>query len=495
MNSRYFHVAAATLLLVLPLGEALAVTSTRLKGTIDKGYGAIDLLQAGVQSRNLTMAQLEAFRRDNGSKLAFAVDVNEAADGLEKSASQGVAIEYARVEVTTAAGVVKFEQFSSQTQSSVARAGQTTRSLWYTLIGDAGSRQITGSTSDISGSSFDATIRIPVSIDLSTASAARLIVKFLDTNEKLGDPESFYDYSNGFEDVAIVTAGDATYLDQLAPGREEAPLVLAAPGTTSPNSRLYYPSSDQFYIAAYEDQFPSRGDYDFNDLVVAYRVYYELDSSGNAVSIGGEGYLVARGGGFDSDWHLRMALPATAAGTGSVTVFAPDQLTPIAGFPRNVNFSGAADLEIFTSVATLWRDGSNAFVNTLRDQVLIPGHRFTFQLNLSTPLPQGQLPAAPFDPYLFVYNSSYEIHLPGKSPVLGSSRNTRDGRTRFTDAAGYPFALVLPHDWRAPVEYIDVGLAYPDLIGFIGGDAAKQDWYLRPAADRTKATSPTVWKW
>ena len=497
MNRPTANLAAiATLALMVTPAHAADVVSTRLKGVVDKGYGEINLLTAGVQSRNLTMAQLEGFRRDNGGKLAFAVDVNEAANGLEKSASQGVAVEYARVEVTTAAGVVKFEQFSTQTQSSVARAGQTTRSLWYTLIGDAGSRQITGSsTSDVNGSSFDATIRIPVSIDLSTATAARLVVKFLDTNQQLGDPEDFYDYSNGFEDVAIITAADATYLDRLAPGRVEAPLVLAAPGTTATTSRLYYPSSDQFYVAAYEDQFPNRGDYDFNDLVVAYRVYYEMDSNGNAVSIGGEGYLVARGGGFDSDWHLRLALPATAAGSGSITVSAPDQLAPLAGYPRNVNFSGAADLEVFTSTATLWRDGGNAFVNTLREQSLIRGHRFTFQLNLSTPLPQGQLPPAPFDPYLYVYNTGYEIHLPGKTPVLGSSRNTRDGRTAFTDTAGYPFAMVLPHSWQVPVEYTDVGLAYPELLAFVGGDTNKQDWYLRPAATRTKATTPSVWKW
>ena len=485
--------AIAALTMMMPAAQA---NSTRLRDVIERGYGEINLLTAGVQNRNLTVAQLEAFRRDNDGKLAFAVDVNEAADGLEKSASQGVAIEYARVEITTAAGVVTFDQFSTQTQSSVARIGQSTRSLWYTLIGDAGSRQITGSTSsDVNGSSFDATIRIPVNLDLSTATAARLIFKLIDTTERLGDPESFYDYSNGFEDVAIVTAADAAYLDQLAPGREEAPLVLAPPGAAAPASRLYYPSSDQFYIAAYEDQFPNRGDYDFNDLVVAYRVYYELDSGGSAVAVGGEGYLVARGGGFDSDWHLRLALPATAAGSGSFTVFAPDQLTPMAGFPRSVNFTGAADLEVFTSVATLWRDGSGPFVNTPREQTLIRGHRFTFQLNLSAPVPQGQLPAAPFDPYLYVYSTGYEIHLPGRSPVLGGSRNTRDGHAVFTDAAGYPFAMVLPHDWQVPVEYTDVGLAYPDLIRYVGGDATKQDWYLRPAANRTKSTAPSVWKW
>jgi len=498
----------AALCASLPSAHGATVSSTRLRGVVEKGYGDIDLLRAGVQSRDLTMAQLEAFRRDNGGKLAFAVDVNEAASGLEKSASQGVAVEYARVEVTTASGVVQFSDFVTETQSAIATAGQSTRSLRYTLIGDGGSRLLTNSTnttSDINGSSFDATIRIPVSIDLSTATAARLIVKFLDTNQALGDPESFYDYSNGFEDVAIATAADSLYLDQAAPGRTEAPLVLLAPTSTllatstSPTpaaaSRAYFPSSDQFYTVAYEDQFPNRGDYDFNDLVVAYRVYLELDTSGNAVGIGGEGYLVARGGGFDSDWHLRLPLPATASGSGTVTVFAPDQLAPIAGHPRKVSFNGPADLQVFTSVGTLWRDGTNDFVNTPKDQALVRGHRFTFKLQLDSALPASQFPVTPFDPYLFVYNTGYEIHLPGRSAVLGNSRNVRDGRTTFVDPSGYPFSMILPQDWQVPVEYTDLGLAYSDFLGFVRGDLAKQDWYARPATGRTKATLPSLWKW
>jgi LruC domain-containing protein len=271
--------------------------------------------------------------------------------------------------------------------------------------------------------------------------------------------------------------------------------VLSPTNSASPVSRVYFPSSDQFYMAAYEDQFPSRGDYDFNDLVVAYRVFYELDAAGQAVSVGGEGYLVARGGGFDSDWHLRLALPSTSSGSGTITVYAPDQLVPLSGFPRNVTFNGPPDLEIFTSVGTLWRDGSNAFVNTPREQSLIRGHRFTFNLRLNNAIPTSQLPAAPFDPYLFVYNTSYEIHLPGNTAVMTASRNLRDGRTGFTDAAGYPFAMVLPETWQVPVEFTDLGLAYPDFLGFVSGDATKQNWYTLPAASRTKATTPSLWKW
>ncbi len=49
---------AAALALVLPAAQAATVSSTRLKGVVEKGYGDIDLRRASVQSRDLTMAQL-----------------------------------------------------------------------------------------------------------------------------------------------------------------------------------------------------------------------------------------------------------------------------------------------------------------------------------------------------------------------------------------------------------------------------------------------------
>ena len=485
MNRRVLLItAAASLAFACPIAQGAPVSSTRLKGVIEKGLGDIDLLKASVQSRNLTMAQLEAFRQDNGGKLAFAVDVNEAASGSEKASSQGITVESARLEVTTSAGIVTFDQFSTQTQTSVSQVGQGSRSIHYTLIGDAGSRQITGSTSsDIDGSSFDATIRIPVAIDLSTASAARLVVKLLETNPALGDPEAYYDYSNGFEDVAIVTAADAALLDQLAPGQADAPLVLTTGTSTGDTvSTVYFPASNDYYLAAYEDQFPARGDYDFNDLVVAYRVAFDLDASGNAVAITGEGYLVARGGGFDSDWHLRLPMQSGASGSGTVTVYAPDQSAPMTGYPRKVSFNGPADLRVFVGLRTLWQSAGSAFVNTPKDQAPIRGHRFRFALRLDKALPQSQLPQPPFDPYLSVYNTGSTIHV-------------SDGRTGSVDSAGFPFAMILPSGWNIPVEFMDLGLAYPDFVGFVGGDPNKQSWYQRPAAERTKSVSQAIWQW
>jgi LruC domain-containing protein len=486
-------------LIGLTPGLALAVESTKLKDVIPStGTGNIDLFRAAVQSRNLSSADLEAFRTDNAGMLAFAVDVNEAASGFEKSASQGVAVDSAVLTFIVDGVTHTFEEFSTETKSMIARAGETSRSSYFTLIGDGGSGRITSSTSsDIYGSSFDATLRMPVDIDISQATTAQLMVKLLDTNKALGDPEDFYDYSNGFEDVAIVTSGDAAYLDEIAPGRDEAPLVVVVDADPdAPTGTVFFPSENEFYIAAYEDQFPNRGDYDFNDLVVGYRVYTELDDSGRIVGVGAEGYLVARGGGFDHDWHLRIGLPGYASGSGTLTVYLPDQLDPMPGYPEPVNFVGALDVMPFSRTRNLWIDGSEAFVNTLRDQSLITGHRFELQISLDGSLMGAEMPAPPYDPYLFVYNTDYEIHLPGKAPVRGDSSNQNDGLTQFTDGSGYPFAMILPEDWLVPIEFIDLGEAYPDFLDFVISDrTTNTDWYQRPGNNKTKPVDPALWKW
>lgn len=498
MSARHWYIAMFGIVLACAHQEALAISSTRLKDVIAQGHGEIDLLHAAVQSNSLSMAKLEQFRLDNGGQLAFAVDVNENASGSESSHSQGVAIEYARVEITIGSQVHTFDRFSTHTQSVLAPAGENSRSLFYTLIGDSGSRLITGSTgSDINNSSFDATIRIPVDIDIGSASSAKLIVQLLETNDALGDPEAFYDFSGGFEDLAIVTATDATALDQTAAGRTDAPLVTLSDTSeeVSSDSRIYLPASDQYYVVAYEDQFPNKGDYDFNDVVVAYRVYYVLNPQSQVVGMGGEGFLVARGGGFVNDWHLRLALPSSASGSIQMQVFEPDSMAPLAEYSYTRSFWGAVDMEVFMQCNRLWTDGDRPFVNTLRDQTLIRGHRFAFSVQLDQVLPSGQVPSPPFDPYLYVHNTGYEVHLPNNAPVMSGSHNVRDGLNSFTDVSGYPFALILPQDWQVPIESIDLGMAYPELIEYVRGNQGVGDWYLRPSPLRTKPTHANTWKW
>ena len=150
------------LLLCLGYSHAHGLESSRLTDVIkSSGSGNIDVFNPSATGRIIDGPTLEAFRQDNNGKIVFAVDVNEAADGSEKASSQAVTIDTARLEITIGGTVRTYTNYSTITRTLLARKGQTTRSLYQSLIGDSGSNRITSNTdSDIFNSSFDSTLTL-----------------------------------------------------------------------------------------------------------------------------------------------------------------------------------------------------------------------------------------------------------------------------------------------------------------------------------------------
>lgn len=479
--------------------SATALQSTKLNDVIKaNGSGNINLFTAFDSKRTLDGATLEQFRQDNSGELVFAIDINEAADGSEKASSQGVSIESAELILIIGGVEHRYNQFTTRTHSMLAMKGSTQRNLYSTLLGDSGSNRITPSTdSDLYGSSFDSTLNFPLSQDISQASAATLNIQLLDTNVSLGDPEAFYDFSNGYEDIAILTEEDSNYLNQIAPGRDGAPLVLPEETVaTAGGGTIYYPSQTGYYIASYEDYYPHRGDYDFNDLVVGYRVAAIIDNNGDIRSIAGEGYLIARGAGYNHDWHLRIAMPASSSGYAEIKLFMPGEINIASGYPLTLNVSGDIDLTLFPDTRWLWADSSYEGVNTLDEQTLIKGHRFLFNISLDNPVALTDLDSAPFDPFIYVHDTGFEIHLQGETPSLAYSRNVETGQTSYTDSNNYPFAQIFPETWQVPIERTDLGEAYPEFINFIlSGNSQNIRWYDSPNNTLVKPIAPSQWQW
>ena len=57
----------------------------------------------------------------------------------------------------------------------------------------------------------------------------------------------------------------------------------------------WYPAQDVDGTWAFEDMWPKRGDYDFNDVVVRYRLYSNADVDGNIAQMSVRLRFVARG--------------------------------------------------------------------------------------------------------------------------------------------------------------------------------------------------------
>jgi hypothetical protein len=214
---RYLTMVIAVIGLAAAL-PAKAEIPTVLTDKISKGDGLIDIL-TDVSGEDLT-TYLE------GGTLYLGVDVNEDASGLESSLSSGVAIKEMELIVQTTAGDFSFTEFYTNTTAMIQEAGTTEAQEFYTLFGSTGSNELTSSSSGFDISSFDDVVEIQ-NIDFEgEIIGAQLQVTFLDT-ANAGDNEDFFDYSNGFEEFAILSSPDATLLDSAAIGISDSPTTLA----------------------------------------------------------------------------------------------------------------------------------------------------------------------------------------------------------------------------------------------------------------------------
>lgn len=486
------------LVVVVSASSSIAdVVSRRLKDVItSKGQGTINVFHLLGNGPDLTADAIESFRVDNNGALSFAVDVNEAASGTEKASSQGIALDTVVLKVVKAGTTTLFTNFSTNSQSLLARENSISRTKFYTLIGDTGSSRITGdSRSEIDKSDFDAVITIPVSMNLAGATTIELQVMLLKVNENLGDPEAFYDFSGGYEDLALLSRNDSIYLENLKPGQKEAPLVIdAGSSDLTITGAQYFPTAQTYYMAAYEDNYPEEGDYDFNDCVVAYRVAVQLNRDHRVVGLFSEGYLVSRGASYPSEWFFKTKL-AGATGTFAVKVYAPGQADPDPSLSYSGNVQDELNARIFPDMKALWALSGSEFVNTEQSRPAIKGYRFTLSVTLNSSIDAENLTAAPFDPYLLMSVTGFDIHYAGLPSNTGDLSGPA-GYPSFSSPTGKPFALPLPDAWIPPAEKIDLALAYPQLMDHIRSNKTQAlKWYANPKAGLLAPVAAEIWKW
>ena len=98
---------------------------------------------------------------------------------------------------------------------------------------------------------------------------------------------------------------------------------------------------------------------------------------------------------------------------------------------------------------------------------------------MDNPVALSDMPEPPYKPVLMVRNTDQEIDL-----------ETRDPTTNL------PFAMLVPTDWQHPLETVDVGIAYQDLLTYItSGGSEHRDWFMRPAAGMVYSGFPADWEW
>ncbi len=233
----------------------------------------------------------------------------------------------------------------------------------------------------------------------------------------------------------------------------------------------YYPSSTEMATVAFEDQWPGKGDYDLNDLVMAYRYKIVTNAAGNVVQVNGNLELKATGGSFPNGFGVQF----------------PVNRSSVSGLTSGVLEAGQtkAVVILFDNMRT---QASNW--NTDPAQSAAAPETYTFSFDVANGPSLSNFGLTGYNP--FIWNSDLgrgnEIHLFGHEPTDLASTNlfgTGDDNSSVQDQryyvtqSGLPYAIEVPvSPFHYPIERADITQTYLKFAAWVqSGGTSYVDWY------------------
>lgn len=246
------------------------------------------------------------------------------------------------------------------------------------------------------------------------------------------------------------------------------------------------PSNQNWGMFLFEDKWPSRGDFDFNDAVVAYQETIRINSANQVTGLEVNLQVMAVGASYANGLALRLPSTATTS-VGRISLKVSG-----AGRPVTLRSSGFLDESVIVLAddlhALFGAEDTREWINT--DPSLPARAYVTLTLDVEI-LPGAGLSTAdaPFDLFIFNVVRGTEVHRPefqGTSALNGGLFGTLDdgstAQRSFVTKAGIPFALALPE----PVLYAKEGTAidalYPSIVQFGASGGQQSANFYRSAS-------------
>lgn len=246
---------------------------------------------------------------------------------------------------------------------------------------------------------------------------------------------------------------------------------------------------------AYEDLWPSKGDYDYNDMVVDYEIDHILNANNQLVDIEADWTLKAVGAGFHNGFGVEFddILPGDIASVTGQNL--QDNIVSINGANGTESNQSSATVIIFEDTYTVLPSPGGSFINT------VPGNPYANPVTLSTtinftsPLDQNLVGLPPYDAFIFVNGDrSREVHLPGQDPtdladptLFNTADDVADPSSNYyyKTENGLPWAINIAEPFDYPIEFTPVSEAYLNFAPWAeSGGTLSKDWFLNVPENR-----------
>ena len=250
-----------------------------------------------------------------------------------------------------------------------------------------------------------------------------------------------------------------------------------------------FPSCNSRGTLLFEDKWPSKGDYDFNDVVADYRFKYIHNANGKVKELQIETVLRASGGLYKTSLLFNLGIDQSLVQSVSGNTLLHEFIkTNANGTESGLN---NAVIPIFDNAREVLSPPAGYSVTNVLDG---QPHKDSFITNtivtFAEPVYKWELNAAPHDPFIVVeFDRGREIHLPGNYPTEKADLSlfgTKDDRTElstgftYKSELGHPWALHISNSIRYPKENRDFSSAYIRFKGWAESRGSLNiDWYTK----------------
>ena len=243
----------------------------------------------------------------------------------------------------------------------------------------------------------------------------------------------------------------------------------------------YYPSASGYATLAFEDMWPSRGDYDMNDMVVKYKYNVVTNASNNVVNVIGNYTLLANGASFQNGFGVEFPILRSKA-------------TGLTG--------GTLEAGQTNTVVTLFNNARTEMDmwNTIPGVATSPIKNYTINFSVTAGPSLSSFGLGSYNPFIWNntagFGRGYEVHLPYKtattlanSALFGTSDdNTSGSNTYISKGNNLPWAIDVPVVFNYPIERADITTAHLKFASWVqSGGTQYTDWYTAGTGYRNTA--------
>ena len=251
----------------------------------------------------------------------------------------------------------------------------------------------------------------------------------------------------------------------------------------------YYPSETTFATLAFEDLWPYKGDYDFNDLVVDYRVNTVTNALDNAVEVFITMKVMAIGAGYKNGFGMQFGFSPDVVNSVSGDFSLTENIITLTDKNLEANQSKAVIVFFDNAFNLLPHPGGGTGVNTRIGATYVEPTEINFHMDFVYPLSPIALGTAPFNPFIFVNKvRGREIHMKDNAPTdlidnslfnTGQDASDPDNGQYYKTANNLPWAINVVDGFDYLIEKSPIIQGHLHFAEWAeSGGVLYPDWYM-----------------